>query len=198
MSKPEPRISEFINLRCLTLLDVMLPNNSIQEGLSCSYIKAIANIAGYPIDFPKTDFGTDALIYELKTRESGRISTSGAYPPFLFVQIKSTHNFRESDTHISYDLRNKNYNDLVDTSTFAPKILVVLCMPSDKNEWVKHSIEELILRKCAYWTYLGGLPSVADTNGTTVVHIPKSRVFSPAMFESIMAKIRNQEDLNGI
>ncbi len=187
-----------INLKNLTLLDIMLPDTSIQEGLSFSYIKAVANIAGYQIDFPKTDFGTDAFICELKTREDGRTTNAGGYPSVLFVQIKSTHNFRESDTHISYDLRNKNYNDLTDTSTFAPKILVVLCMPEDKNEWVRHSVEELILKKCAYWTYLGGQPSVANTESTTVVHISKNRVFSPAMLETIMTKIRNQEDLNDI
>ena len=189
---------DYINLKNLNLFDIMLPDTGIQEGLSCSYIKAIANVAGYPIDFPKTDFGTDAFIYELKNRESGRITNAGAYPSVLFVQIKSTHNFRESKMHISYDLKNKNYNDLVDTSTFTPKILVVLCMPENKSEWLKHSVEELILKKCAYWTYLGGQPQVPDTDSTSVVHISKNRVFSPAMLETIMTTIRNQGDLNGI
>ena len=191
--------TNYIYLTSLNPLDklgfFMLPDSNIQEGLSCSYVKAVANMSGYSIEFIKADFGIDALVGEIRVRQDGRTYNNGT---FLSIQIKSTYRFRENQTHIMYDLKNKNYNDLIDTSGITPKILVVLCMPEEKEEWLKHNIEALILKKCAYWTYLGSLPPVADNDSTTVVHIRKDRCFSPENLKVIMNKVQRKEDLNGI
>ena len=68
----------------------MLPETEVQQGLSFAYVRAIANVSDYEIQFyPQTSL-IDALVLEHKTDNNG-----GHYPSgnFLAIQIKSTKNF---------------------------------------------------------------------------------------------------------
>jgi len=192
MREPE----SYINLRNLTLVDMMLPENSIKAGLSCSYLKAVANIAGFPINFkePDTDFGIDATIAELLVRPSGRTFESGKN---LLIQLKATtlSHIRETDDEIVYDLKNKNYNDLTYADVLTPKILVLFVMPNEKESWLTHHIEMLVLKKCAYWTYLAGKPQAQNETGTTAIHIDKDKIFSPESLKQIMGKVSTNGNL---
>lgn len=185
---------EYINLKNLILTDMMLPENNIKEGLSCSYLKAVANIAGYPVEFKSADFGIDAIITELIARDTGRTFESGNN---LWIQIKSTvlRNIRETDTEIVYNLANKNYNDLTYSTIYTPRILVLFVMPNDKEEWLTHSMESLMLKKCAYWTYLSNKPVAGREDSTTAVTINKTNTFSPDTLKAIMEKINLRGDL---
>jgi hypothetical protein len=186
----------YINLKNLTLVDIMLPENNIKAGLSCSYLKAVANIAGYPVRFtePDADFGIDATIAELLVRKSGRTFESGKN---LLIQLKSTtiSHIRENDTEIIYDLRNKNYNDLTYADALTPKILVLFVMPNEKDTWLTHHIEMLVLKKCAYWTYLASKPQAQNEESTTAIHIDKNKIFSPDSLKQIMGKVSTNGNL---
>jgi hypothetical protein len=49
-------------------------------------------------------------------------------------------------------LTTKNYNDLIQSKTQKSQlILVVFVLPENKNEWLKMSDKELLIKKCAYW-----------------------------------------------
>ena len=56
----------------------------------------------------------------------------------------------------------------------------------------------LILKKCAYWYYLEGMGEVDDNDSTTVLHIPKTNIFSPENIQRIMSCIKDGGDLNGL
>lgn len=187
----------YINIRDLSLSDMMLPENDIKEGLSKAYVKAVANSSGYPINFAEqgADFGIDATITEVVERIGGRNYDNGLN---LQIQIKSTteRNVRTTDNEIIYDLSNKNYNDLVQKEVYSPRILILLVLPDEKEEWLTHSIERLILKKCAYWTYLRGLPEKPNENSTSAVSISKSRTFCPDSLKAIMDKLSSRGDLN--
>lgn len=187
--------ADFINLRCLTLFDIMLPDGKIKSGLSSSYLKAVANIAGYKIQFQnEDDFGVDAIITELQKRDTGRIWETGVN---LWIQLKATTmgNCRTTDTEIIYDLANKNYNDLTYADSVSPKILVLFVMPNEREDWLTHSIEMMILKKCAHWTYLSGKPRKDNEDSTTAIHIDKNKTFSPTSLKEIMDKISIRGDL---
>ncbi len=174
----------------------MLPENNIKAGLSCSYLKAVANVAGYLVRFtePDEDFGIDATVSEVAERATGARYETGRN---LIIQLKSTtlSHIRESDSEITYDLRNKNYNDLALASTYTPKILVLFIMPNEKEEWLVHNIEMLMLKKCAYWMYLANKPQAQNENSTTAIHIDKGKVFSPDSLKQILAKVNAFGDL---
>jgi len=172
----------------------MLPDNHIKEGLSRAYVKAICNYAGCGIALDEMDFGDDLTIKKLTKRKSGRVYSTGHR---IDIQLKSTINYREDKENIIYDLRNKNYNDLVIiTKTGTKKILVLLILPRDKREWINQDINSLVLKKCAYWCSLGGKDEVGDSDSTTVVKIPKNQVFSVENLKQLMEKIERGEDLN--
>lgn len=189
----------YINIQDLTLFGLMLPENNIKAGLSSSYIRAVANVAGYSISFidPEADFGIDATVAELGVRNNGRNFDTGRN---LQIQLKSTTlgRIRETDTEIIYDLSNKTYNDLVYSGVLTPRILVILVLPDEKEEWLTHSIEMLILKRCAFWTYLCGLPEKENESSTTAVHINKARVFCPETLKRIMEKVSSRGDINDL
>jgi len=174
----------------------MLPENDIKEGISKAYVKTICNSAGYSLSIDEKDFGDDITIKEIECRSTGKTCPSGHC---VAVQIKCTtiNHIREDGNFLTYDLRNKNYNDLINNvNTATKKILIVLILPTDKREWVSQDIESLIIKKCAYWIYLGGRNSVADNNNTTAIKIPKENIFSEESINEIIRKIKSKEDLN--
>ena len=73
--------------------------------------------------------------------------------------------------------------------------LVVFIMPKNKDEWLNQDINSLILKKCAYWVYLGGKPKVRDDESTTAVNIPKKNIFSVDTLNRLMTKIQNGGEL---
>jgi len=171
----------------------MMPENNIKENLSKTYIRAICSKAGYGIASDEQDYGSDMTAKDVLRRESGRFVYSGFN---LDIQIKSTCNCREDKKNIIYDVRNKNYNDLVSTDNNATqKILIVFIMPKNPEDWLNQDTESLVLKKCAYWIYLGGKQQVQDNESTTAVKIPKENVFSVEALNNIMSKIKSGENL---
>lgn len=91
---------------------------------------------------------------------------------------------------ISYNLKAKNYNDLI-TSTYG--FLVVVCLPSDSDEWVKQDGECLRLYKCSYYWFPE--PDEAETRNrkTQVIHIPLDQVFTADALVSIVDGAQPEE-----
>lgn len=174
---------------------MMLPDPDIEEALSVAYIQAICGMAGCNYSIDRKDFGTDITIKDVGKRDSGKLYDTGHN---VIVQIKATKNIREDANQINYDLKNKNYNDLALSEGGTKKLLVVLILPPDKTAWLVQNINELILKKCAYYYCLEGSTSVDDNGTTTVVHIPKTNVFSVDVLKRIMMAIKQGRDLHGI
>ena len=191
-----PHSHQYIKISDVVLLDIMLPENRIKEGLSKSYLRAVANVAGYKVQFLEDDFGIDAIMSSVEERPTGRIS-SGVN---LEIQLKSTTlaSVQETESHYAYELKNKNYNDLVQPGLLTPRILVLLILPNEKEDWLTHSVEMLILRNCAYWTYLAGKPGKPIEDSTTTIHINRTRTFCPNSLKEIMETIKTNGDLNGL
>ena len=177
------------------MLFSMLPINDIEEGLSEAYVKAICSMAGYNTGKSHKDFGFDITVKDIIQRASGRTVESGFN---LDIQIKATKNFRQNHASIIYDLKNKTYNDLTDNSSPTPRILVVLCLPQNQDEWIGQDIDSLILKKCAYWHYLGGQTPVDDNESTTAVYIPKSNPFTVENLNKLMDSIKTGVDISGL
>lgn len=135
----------------------MLLDNNIKENLSFAYVKIIASMTGRVFAERLQDFGIDGQIVEIQYHDN-QISEIGIN---LDVQIKSTSDFDVRDNFIIYKLRNKNYNDLASNIAITPRILVLFCIPKDKQEWIFQNHDLLELRKCTYWYSLKGFPKKA-------------------------------------
>ncbi len=73
---------------------------------------------------------------------------------------------------IKYDLKVKNYNELIPDNVLVPRILVVVVVPPLPESWLTQSDEETILKYCAYWISLRGRPPT-DNKTKVRVDIPQ-------------------------
>ncbi len=168
----------------------MLTRNDRQEALSKAYVRAVAAHAGLTVSEPENDYGIDMSLRAITLRGNRRRDLG----PQLDLQLKSTTRAGVGDTHLSYDLKVANYDDLREPEVQAARTLVVLVMPNDEAQWLSQSHDELALRHCAYWLSLKGHPTTTSTT-TVRVSIPLANVFSVAAVQSIMERLRKGEDL---
>lgn len=148
------------------------------ECFSRAYIQAVAAHAGFQVSVPGVDDDSvDGII----------LSRIGKRPRLEF-QLKATGQEVLRDDHVAFPLPLKNYDDLR-IETITPRLLIVVVMPGNKDEWLDQSEDALCLRRCAYWHSMLGQPET--TNSTTVtVHLPRSQVFTPGSLVDMMERIQ--------
>ena len=166
----------------------MLPRNQRQELLSRAYVRAIAAQAGTICSEPEQDFGIDLCVRAVRDRGARVTDVSGQFD----VQVKSTTRANVTESEVRYDLEVKNYDDLREPGDNCPRILVVLVLPEEEAQWLSQSVEELILRHCAYWISLEGYPATAATT-TLRIAIPRSAVFSVEAVRGILARLHERK-----
>ncbi|KHD05213.1 hypothetical protein PN36_14240 [Candidatus Thiomargarita nelsonii] len=167
----------------------VMTEQDIMEQLSKRYIEIIANRKGYYVLNGK-DYGTDlhitkAVKYDKSFCETGRQ---------VHIQVKSvietSEHLTETTDKIKYDLRGKNYNDLVfrrKENGYIPLILILFIFPNNSEKWLQVTSEYLTLSKCAYWYYPDekmGLEYV-NPKSTKRVEIPKSNLILMDFFPYI-------------
>lgn len=157
------------------------------EELSFSYLNAICAIEGISVSPNRHDEdGIDVMLQKIMERKQGKINVR------IAAQLKSTaQTLSENGGNISYPLKVKNYNDLRARAT-CPQLLLVLFLPKNKSEWLEHSIEELVIRKCMYWADLSDMP---DTNNvaTVTVKLPKENFLGPEVLSALFEKVAREE-----
>jgi hypothetical protein len=84
----------------------------------------------------------------------------------LRIQLKCTYAHEPKANGIHYPLSKKNYDDLRRNCLY-PRILIVVYVPRNVNNWLKHSDNFLSLYHSAYWVSLHGQPS-KDTDTVTI------------------------------
>ena len=154
-----------------------MDENMQKSRLSLAYIEAVASCAGYEVDEVKVDM--DSIDGVLKADFGRR--------PRIEFQAKATSRDVLRDDSIQFSLSIKNYEDLR-IESINPRILIVLLMPVQIQEWIGQTAEELCLRHCAYWESLKGEPETANTTSTTV-RVPLSNRFDIKQLTEMMQKI---------
>jgi hypothetical protein len=165
----------------------MITRSHRQESLSRAYVRTIAAMAGVICTVPEQDYGIDKSFRAVRSRGQRHEDVSG----HLDVQIKSTTRADVSETEVAYDLDVRNYEDLRVEGENCPRILVILVLPKDETDWLSQSVDELILRHCAYWMRLEGLPPSKATS-TVRVRIPRKNVFSVEALKALLANLRSK------
>ena len=148
--------------------------NERKARFSLSYIGAVASHAGFEVAEPKVDRDSVDGIF---------ISDFGRRPQIHF-QAKATARDLVSQNRIHFPLPVKNYDDLR-IEAINPRILIVLIMPQETQEWIDQTDDELCLRRCAYWMSLEGQPPSSNTSSVTV-RVPMHKVFGSAKLIEMM------------
>lgn len=153
-----------------------LSDNDVEEEISIAYTHAVCASArmGFQVaNRHKDNRGVDGLI--------------SVYAPFgpgdgylesvdIDVQLKATKQQpKQTDTHFSDFLKPVSQYDVLRADKWGtPRLLIVLFLPDDISEWLLHSHEELLLRRCAYWVSLLGAPPCNNQSGQTI-QVPKTQ-----------------------
>lgn len=166
-----------------------VPIQRIEEELSLAYASVvIAKAGGVVVGEIRRDYGVDISVRRIKSR-NGKPTDVGAV---FDCQLKASINWSLESSNVVYDLEAEAYNKLAwrRSESSTPCILVVLCLPRDESEWVNLSEEELLLRKCCYWTYIDGAP-VANKRSVRI-RIARNQLFTPEEVGSLVARIEQE------
>jgi len=169
----------------------MLTENKIKEEISLAYVLAIAATKAFSTEITRVDSDSiDATIIYNGYLVPGE---STLYSPEIKLQLKATSHANIIGDNIHFPLPLKNYNDLKARSG-NPRLLIILCLPEVKEDWLIHSTNELILKKCAYYLNLKGF---ADTDNDTsvTVKVPLNNVFSPDSLFDLMIRTSKEEEI---
>jgi hypothetical protein len=157
------------------------------EELSIAYVSAVAAHAGIKVEgVARKDHGTDMTFKRLRKRRiDGHFSdVRGVHVP---CQVKSARSpeWRESKNKnvLAYDLRAKNYNDLVDSTH---GFLILMCLPASVEQWVEQNQECLRLYKCCYYWVPGPDDEVTENKHTKTIHIPREQLFTAEILANIV------------
>lgn len=176
---------------------MLLTENNIKAELSYAYLHAVASRAGFGCEIAgrmSDGAGVDALI---RFRE--RLAADAVFTESVIeVQLKAT-----SEPPIlqngrySFPLKRDHYEKLRASDIGLRRFLVVLFLPADEADWLGHSAEQLLLKKCAYWCSLRGAASTMNETKRTV-YLPQVNVFSVPGLRGLMTRVaRNEEWCDG-
>jgi hypothetical protein len=158
----------------------LLTDNDVEEAVSSAYAHAVAAAAGMVVALRHFDRDGIDITFE----------TGGDQRPKIDAQLKATINLAKNAEGVyRFPCPRKNY-DLLRLPTQVPRILIVLHLPSDRNEWVECTPRNLILRNCAFWTNLQGAP-VTDNATSVTVDIPSQNMFHVEGLKSLMEMSRS-------
>lgn len=163
-----------------------------EEGLSEAFLRAIASMAGYALAKPLPD--NDGVDFTI-SKSASSDPDSNYENPRLDIQLKATYQDIIVGDYLKYQLPIHNYRKLSNSRVCVPRILVLLHLPRDKNQWLSHiPHESLSLHNCCYYLSLRGSREVE--NRTTVqVEIPRNNVFSVDSLNAMMEKIERDGHL---
>lgn len=143
---------------------------ALKEQFSVTYVRAVAYAAGAVIDEPRVD--RDSVDIVLRAR--GQVGSKRS--PSVEAQLKCHTGGLDAQGELVYDLKVKNYRDLIPSNHLVPRILIVVAVPANVADHAEWTPEQLVLRRCGYWKYLGGHPPVANEKK---VRVKLTETFSP-------------------
>ncbi|MEW6732471.1 MAG: DUF4365 domain-containing protein [Acidobacteriota bacterium] len=170
----------------------MLTEQHAMESLSRAYIHAIAAEARInlkvEINTDEYDYGVDGAFKPIKFLGSERVSDGF----ILDFQLKATTNWSIDSTHVIYDMEVSAYNKVVDrnnTDRAVPMILILLCLPKDRNAWTDFNEDNLLLRKCCYWERLTG--ALSDNIKKMRIKIVRTQLLTPTSLVNILGFLKS-------
>jgi Domain of unknown function (DUF4365) len=159
--------------------DALMAVTDREEALSRAYVAAVAAGAGYVTAV--MDFDRDGVDLQIRA--------GGSMRPSLDIQLKATINLGEArNGAFRYPLKRRNY-DLLLAETMIPRILVVLDLPRNEADWLQVTADSLVLRRCAYWTSLGGKSETGNKESVTILIQSQNR-FDVNSLKALMEQAR--------
>jgi len=158
-----------------------------REEISKAYVHAVAARCGFKVG----NWSQDAGCIDVSIAATGIVGAGTFIDPQVDLQLKASDDPRHilQDGRVACTIRHAHHEQLVAARSI-PKLLVVLVLPTDAEQWITHTPESLILRRCAWWKRMTGEPSLSPSReGYVTVHLPQSQHFSPQGLQDLMQRV---------
>jgi hypothetical protein len=162
----------------------MMDINQQKEQFSRAYVHAVATVAGFTLKEHKVD--DDSI--DVGFAGSGGTDGDCYCSPQLDAQLKCSSRDLVGEEDVSIDLKIKNYDELRLGNFLVPRILIVVIVPNNVEEWLSQTEEQLVMRRCAWWESLRGRPKT-ENEYTARVHLPRTKVFNSHALRDLMQVI---------
>jgi len=148
-----------------------MTEQQIKEFLSRHFVGLVASRRGFKTTAPQPDNGTDLHItkaVKMLRPQGTRIVDD---PNVLHLQLKCTTDrsvYADGDG-FKFDLEVNAFNDLVEkwnADHYVKSVLVLMVLPDDHSQWLSVSIDELVMRRAAFW-YTPAPGTALSTNAET-------------------------------
>ncbi len=169
--------------------DEQLTEPDIKEQISTAYLQAMSSDAGIICWLAGKDYGIDGRFKDVEYDSiRKRYNETGFGIDF---QVKASVNVQNKKGYIVYDLEVKNYLDLIKTNIGSPRMLILYSMPRERNEWVHIDEDRLVLKKCAWWCSLKGLPAVVNRERVRI-RIPDNQILTSDELVRLMKNVKTK------
>lgn len=160
-----------------------LATTACMETLQVGYLHAVAAAAGCSLAQPFPDNGIDWHV------SHGAPGHTVDDEVTIKVQLKCTYQTapRPPGPTFAFTLDNAHLVKLARTPVSVHKILVVMLVPRNPEDWLRASHDRLALRHCCYWINLAGQPVTGRRR--TTVRIPTARIFDDRALCEIMTRV---------
>ena len=127
-----------------------------------------------------------AIFFRKNTTPDGE-STYSFTPGFsIEVQVKASTLWEDDGSHIKYNFRVKNYNEMIASlaSGSQPVFLILYCMPKSESEWVLIDEDMLILQKCCYY-FIANPSDLSENTSGVSIRIPKDNILNQTGIQNL-------------
>lgn len=162
-------------------------DTEMMESFQEAYVRGVAAAAGCVVyGKPEIDEGVDIVL-----THRADVHLIGDKTAHLEIQMKSSADGPiENGEYITATLRRSRFDDFRAENITVNKIVVILHMPEDQEEWVTLGDTALSLHHRAYWVNLQGLPAIADPEQKSItVRAPTSQYFDDVALCRMMQRI---------
>jgi hypothetical protein len=155
----------------------MTPEQQLEQ-FSFAYVRAVAATAGVNVYRPEVDADSVDLGFAVRSIRGEPQS------PRVEAQVKAATQPDLTPELIRFPLKVKNYNDLCGDH-YVPRVLVVVLVPPNVEDWLQQSEDQLALRRCGYWMSLADRDVSGNVSSVTVP-LPRSQVFSTSALRQLL------------
>jgi Domain of unknown function (DUF4365) len=176
---------------------MLLSENEIEAELSYAYVHAVSARAGFACEYAGRHSDRAGIDARIHIRE--RLAPHAVFTDFsIEVQLKATSLEPVlQDDRYSYWLTLDHYDKLRDVGTRNVRLLVVLFLPGDRSQWLLHSEDGLVTKRCAYWVCLQGA-AASDNRAGQTVYIPRTNCFSHDGLRRLATRVACREALTDV
>ena len=153
----------------------LLTENDRKEQLSQAYIAAISARCGFTISIPNLD--RDSVDIQVSSGTSRRASVQW--------QLKATSSPNWDADNLKFQLKAKNYNDLV-IRRQVPLLLAIMVLPDDPADWMIVDSDRLVMKRCVWWQSLIGLP--ATELASLQVSLPRANLLTMEALTTLISR----------